>query len=85
MSLPAAPSRCPTRACQGCDEEEANADAGRAQDRRQDEVFEMLAKAGRTMWTRCQGVKSGRFAQMIAHGCDGMTAIGAAAAVRCPT
>ena len=28
-----------------------------------DEVFDMLAKAGDTMWTGCQGVKSGRFAQ----------------------
>jgi len=69
MAVPAAPSRRPTRACQGCDEQKVNAYAGRAQERRQDEVFEMLAKAGRTMWTRCQGVKSGRLPKMIAHGC----------------
>jgi len=29
----------------------------------QGEVFDMLAKAGCTMWSSCQGVKSGRFAQ----------------------
>ena len=31
--------------------------------RREEEVFDMLAKTGCTMWSGCQGVKSGRFAQ----------------------
>ena len=40
----------------------------------------MLAKTGCTMWSGCQGVKSGRFAQddrrhCSASGKDGMTAI----------